>query len=259
MQRRWKSHFHVPRATARLGARRTLLGLALAWSGLAAHAAEYSISPVALQFTPGMRAGVLGINNSDQRPIRFQLSLVEWTQNAKGEDVYLDSEDLVFFPRQITVAPGAQSVARVGPKSGLPDIEKSYRLRVEELPEPLAQSPGNTLALTSTYAIPVFLGTPESAAKAVIDPLQLAQGKLTATVHNRGSAHFRIESLELQGANGYTDRMGGWYLLPGARRDYVFAIAPEVCKAQHQLQLQIKVGEQLFMSALAVDPNQCGS
>ena len=223
-----------------------------------AAAAEFSIYPISLQFVPGVRAAVVGINNSDKRPIRFQLTLVEWTQNAKGEDVYVPSEDLVFFPRQITVQAGQRAVARVGPKQGLPTTEKSYRLRVEELPEPLPESSEPTLNFTITFAVPVFLGTPEAAPKADIAPLQLQQGKLTATVHNSGNAHFRIESLEVLGSGGYTDKLAGWYLLPETSRDYVFAIPPDMCKTQKRLQLRVKVGEQFFDSALDIDPTQCG-
>lgn len=227
-------------------------------NSISAAAAQFSIYPISLQFAPGTRASVVGINNTDKRPIRFQLTLVEWTQNARGEDVYTPSDDLIYFPRQITVQPGERGIARVGPKHGLAANEKSYRLRVQELPEPMPDATVSTLNLTITFAIPIFLGTPEPAPKADIAPLHLQQGQLTATVRNSGSAHFRIESLEVQGSSGYTEKLGGWYLLPDASREYVFAIPPEICKAQQHLQVHVKVGEKLFNSTLDVDPTLCG-
>ena len=240
-----------------------LSGLALVLSAslfsTSAAAAEFSIYPISLQLAPGVRAGVVGINNKDKRPIRFQLTLVEWTQNDKGEDVYTPSEDLIYFPRQITVQPGERGVARVGPKGGVARSEKSYRLRVQELPETLPEPTVSTLNLTITFAVPVFVGAPEPSPMPLIAPLQLQAGKLTATVQNGGNAHFRIDSLEVQGSNGYTEKLGGWYLLPQARRDHVFAIPPDVCKSQQRLQLRVKVGEQLFNSGLDIDPAQCGT
>lgn len=223
-----------------------------------ASAAEFSISPISLQLPPEVRAGVVGINNKDKRPIRFQLALVEWTQNAKGEDVYVPSDDLIYFPRQITVQPGERGIARIGSKAPSKKTEKSYRLRVEELPEPLEDASTSALNLTITFAVPIFVGPSETTPKAVIAPMQLEHGKLTATIQNNGNAHYRIDSLELTGTDGYTEKQEGWYLLPQAQRDYVFAIPPEVCKSQKSVQLHVKVGDQLFNSALDVDPSLCG-
>ncbi len=222
-------------------------------------AAEFSISPIGLQFVPGSRSAVVGINNSDQRPIRFQLSLVEWTQNAQGEDIYTPSNDLIFFPRQITVAAGDRGIARVGPKQTPSTLEKTYRLRIEELAEPLTEVSGSALAMTITFAIPVFSGVADVQPQVLIEPLQLKENAVVATVRNTGNSHFRIESLELQGADGYVQQMAGWYLLSGASRDYSLALPPEVCRTQKQLHLNVKVGERIFSSNLDLDPSLCGT
>jgi len=116
---------------------KALSGMVLVWAilvccaafvTLPATASEFSISPINLQFAPGARSAVVSISNTDQRPIRFQLSLVEWTQDANGADVYTPSDDLVFFPRQLTVRPGDKAVARVGPKHGVTGITKTIAL-----------------------------------------------------------------------------------------------------------------------------------
>lgn len=222
-------------------------------------AADFSVSPIKVQFEPGARSAVVGINNSDNHPIRFQLSLVEWTQDAKGEDVYTPSDDLIFFPRQLTVRPGDKAVARVGPKQAAPAVEKSYRLRVEELPEPLPEGTGSALNFTITFAIPIFLGTPDAKPKPVLAPLQLQNGTLIATVHNAGHSQFRIDSVELTGSDGYTQKVGGWYLLAGASRQHSLQIPPAVCRSEKILSLTVKVGESRYASDLVVDPQLCGT
>lgn len=239
------------------------LGVALMWwtaiQPLPAQAAEFSIYPTGMEFAPGSRASVIGIQNKDQRPIRFQMTLVEWTQNSKGEDVYTPSNDLIFFPRQLTVKPGDRAVVRVGPKAIPTDTEKTYRLKVEELPEPIPENIGSAIGLTITFAIPVFLGKPDVKPDASIATLAMQDGKLVATMQNKGNSHFRIETLEVKGVDGYTQTIGGWYLLSGASRQYTLDIPPDVCRAQKHLSLNVKVGEHNFSSDLDIDPSMCGT
>jgi fimbrial chaperone protein len=222
-------------------------------------AAEFSVSPIRLQFEPGARSGVLAVRNSDKRPIRFQLSLVEWTQNENGIDVYKPSDDLIFFPRQFSVPVGDKLITRVGPKSNPSGSEKAYRLRIEELAEVNPDAKESVINLTITFAVPIFVGKADAKPLAVIAPLHLQDGKLRATVQNTGHSQFRIDTLEIAGSDGYSEQMGGWYLLAGASRSHDLQIAPEVCRAQKRLNLTVKVGENHFVSALDVDPSMCGT
>lgn len=239
------------------------LGIALMWwagiQPLPAQAAIFSVYPTGMTFEPGSRASVIGINNKDDRPIRFQLTLVEWTQDAKGEDIYTPSNDLIYFPRQLTVKPGDRGIVRVGPKDIPKGTEKTYRLRVEELPEPLPENAGTVVNLTITFAMPVFLGKPDMRPRASIASLGMQESKLVATVQNIGISHFRIESLEVKGADGFTQNVAGWYLLGGASRQYALDIPPDVCRAQKRLSLNVKVGDDNFSSDLDINPNMCGS
>lgn len=239
------------------------LGVALMWwtaiQPLPAQAANFSIFPTGMEFAPGSRASVIGINNKDDRPIRFQMTLVEWTQDAKGEDIYTPSDDLIFFPRQLTVKPGDRAIVRVGPKNIPNSTEKTYRLRVEELAEPITENVGAVIGVTITFAIPVFLGKQDAKPATSITTLGMQDGKLAATVQNTGNSHFRIASLEVKGADGYTQNINGWYLLSGASREYVMAIPPDVCRAQKRLSLNVKVGDDNFSSDLDVDPSMCGN
>ena len=241
----------------------TPLGVVLmVWTAiqpLSAQAASFSVYPTGVVFEPGTRASVIGIKNKDERPIRFQMTLVEWTQDAKGDDVYTPSNDLIYFPRQLTVKPGDQAIVRVGPKNMPKDTEKTYRLKVEELAEPIPDSKDSAIGLTITYAIPVFLGKVDIKPAASIAALAMQDGKLAATVQNTGNSHFRINSLEVNSADGYTQSIGGWYLLSGASRQYSLDIPPDVCRAQKRLSLHVKVGDDNFSSDLEIDPSMCGT
>jgi fimbrial chaperone protein len=249
----------VFRLKARIKATSVALMLFAAIQPLPASAAEFSVYPISMQFEPGARAAVVGVTNSEKRPLRFQISLVEWTQDAAGVDVYVPSDDLIFFPRQLTIPPGEKNIVRVGPKHKASGPEKTYRLRVEELAEAHPEDTVSTLRMTITFAIPVFLGALEAKPQLTLEPLKLQGGKLTATLKNTGNARFRITSLDLAGADGYTQQAAGWYLLTGASRQYTMDIPPDICRAQKHLNLTVKVGEQDFPTGLDIDPSMCGA
>ena len=65
--------------------------------------------------------------------LRVLVKLVEWTQDASGKDVYADSADLVYFPRQMEIEPGAKRLVRVGAKAPAQGAERAYRLFIEEV------------------------------------------------------------------------------------------------------------------------------
>jgi fimbrial chaperone protein len=226
---------------------------------LPAGAAEFSISPLRMQFEPGMRSGVVTVHNTDKRPIRFQLQLVDWAQDAKAEDVYTPSDGLIYFPRQLTVKPGDRAIVRVGPKGDLSGPERTYRLRVAELPEANQDATGSVVNLTISFAIPIFMGATDAKPVAHIAPLQMRDGKLQATIQNMGKSQFRIETLEVTGKDGYSQKIGGWYLLAGSSRQHTLNIPSETCRMQQHLDLIVKVGEHSFTSGIDIDPTQCGT
>lgn len=226
---------------------------------LAAEAAEFSIAPLRMQFEPGMRSGLVTVHNTDKRPIRFQLQLVDWTQDAAGEDIYTPSDGLIYFPRQLTVKPGDRAIVRIGPKGDLSAPEKTYRLRVSELPETNQEITGSVVNLTISFAIPVFIGATDTRPIARIAPMQMQDGKLQATIQNMGKSQFRIETLEVTGKDGYSQKMGGWYLLAGSSRQHTLSIPTETCRMQQHLDLIVKVGEHRFTSGIDIDPTQCGT
>src|SRR5262245_55910672 len=82
-----------------------------------AKSAEFSVSPIRLEFEAGARSAAVTVANDDKRPLRMQLRLMEWTQDADGVDVYRESDELVYFPRLMSVEPGEKRLVRVGLKT----------------------------------------------------------------------------------------------------------------------------------------------
>lgn len=239
------------------------LGVALVWwaflQAMPASAADFSVSPIRIQFESAMRSGTITVRNTDKHAIRFQLRLVEWTQDANGEDIYTPSDDLIFFPRQLSVESGDKAIVRVGPKGNLSGPEKTYRLRIEELPEASQVGTESVINFGISFAIPVFIGATEAKPKALVAPLEMHDGLLNATVMNAGKSQFRIETVEVKGEDGFSQKVSGWYLLAGAQREYSLNIPNEACRASKHLNLVVKVGDQDFTSGLDINPAMCGT
>ena len=228
---------------------------------LAAAAAEFGVSPIRLYFEPGARSAAVVVTNDDSRPLRMQLRLMQWTQDADGVDVHTDSDELVYFPRLMTVPPGEKRLVRVGLKSPAGAAERTYRLYLDELPpspDAAVRPAASGLNFTIRFALPVFL-PPAVAAKpgGAIESLTLSNGKLRVAVRNTGNRHFRIASLVARSGEGIVAEAAGWYLLAGASRIHIIEIPAEVCRGLRRLDVTVKAQELSLEGGLDVEPRMC--
>ena len=97
-------------------------------------AGEYSVSPLRIDLDRDGRSGVVTLANSGASPIDFQVSVLEWTQDAGGQDRYTPTGDVVFFPRILTIGPGESRVVRVGIQSLPASVERPDTSTREKTP-----------------------------------------------------------------------------------------------------------------------------
>src|SRR3972149_10232388 len=102
----------------------------LAFSG------EFRVTPIRLDFDRGTKSGVVTIVNEGGDKLNVQMKAFEWTQNADGKDQYSETNDIIFFPRIMTLEKGEEKILRAGIKIPATTKEKTYRLFIEEIPEP---------------------------------------------------------------------------------------------------------------------------
>jgi fimbrial chaperone protein len=183
-------------------------------------AGSFAVTPIRLDFPPNVRTGAITVVNSDPGPLGFQVKLLRWTQNAKGEDVYEESKDLTYFPRLMTLEPETRRVIRLGTQAAAPEVEASYRLAIEEMPRPRDPASGSAVAVQVRFAVPIFL-TPKQA-KFDAEVLSLAKhGKsLRFSLANRGNQHVKLEELSLMRGDQLVASASGWYVLAGAQREF---------------------------------------
>ena len=236
---------------------RTLSFLALALAAASAGAAEFAVSPIRIDFEPGRRSATVTVSNDDPRPLRLQLKLMQWTQDADGADVYTESEDLVYFPKLMSVEPKDRRLVRVGLKSAPAASERSYRLFLDEQPDG-APAGASGVNFTIRFALPIFLPAAQPRVSAAIASMTLEQGKLRVAVANDGNQHVRITSVAARADGGFKAEVAGWYLLPGVARVHTIEIPAEACRSLRRLEVTVTADKLSLERGLDVDASMCG-
>jgi len=222
-------------------------------------AGDFAVSPIRLDFDNTSKSGSLTITNSAESELKVQISLYEWSEDGDGADAYRASDDLLYFPRLATIAPNSQQVIRVGLRgTTVNTYEKSYRLFVEELPEkkPLT---GTQLAIAIRFSVPLFVRPPKEDPRGEIDSLRMEKGQLHVVVRNTGNVHLMVSSIAATSGALFNAEVNGWYLLPGAKREYQLAVPAEICAKLKKLDVRVKTDRLQFEKSLDITASMCSS
>ena len=233
--------------------------LALAIAVLpSAGAGQFGVSPIRIDLDRGARSGAITVTNDEQaEPLRAQLRLFEWTQDAGGKDEYKEVEDLVYFPRLMALEKGAQKLVRVGLRTPALEREKTYRLFIEELPEP--PTPGGArVAIAVRFGVPIFVRPAKDEVSGEIDKLDMAKGILRVGVRNIGNVHFTINSIEAASGEAFSKEVPGWYLLAGAAREHAIELPASACAGLKQINVTVKTDKLELKRTLDVNASMCG-
>ena len=236
---------------------RALAGAALALAAGHALAYAFGVSPIRLDLGPEARSGAISVSNDDQIPLSFQMKLLLWTQNDKGEDVYEDSKDLVYFPRLMSVEPRQKRVIRVGTQAPPGPTEVAYRLAIEEM-TPLEKGAGGpAVAVRMRFAVPIFVAPLAPAIKTDVENLSVTAGEVRFVLANTGNQHIRVEAAKLLRGEKALAEVPGWYILAGARRKFAVPLPAAECAKPGPLTLAIK-GEGIDLKReVTVDAGHC--
>jgi fimbrial chaperone protein len=242
------------RSLRRSGA--TFLAIALAAWSQAAVSAEFSVTPIRAELKPGTLSETISVSNESPGKLRVSVKLVEWTQDEKGADVYKDSNDLVYFPRQMDLEPGTKRLVRVGAKTPSTTTEKTYRLFLEEVPEANA-SGSSVVNFYFRFGVPVFLPPPNAKPEPTVGEPSLAGGKMSISVANPGNQHFRLHRVVVTDGASFRQEVAGWYSLAGTQRVYTADIPRDVCRRGGALTVRLEGENANWDRKLHVDPARC--
>ena len=155
------------------------------------HAASLRVAPTGLELIAPDSAAVLNLSNDDtKRPINVQIRVFAWSQSG-GIETLTPTTDVVASPPSTKLGPNAQYVVRVVRVSKAPvRAEESYRVIVDELPDPSRKRAG-TVTLALRYSVPVFFRNADAAAPAIAWSLSRNGGSLMLTASNSGQSRNR--------------------------------------------------------------------
>lgn len=224
----------------------------------------WRVAPARVFLDRDIKSSVITVVNEGDEKINLQAKAMEWSQDADGKDVYKVSGDLVFFPRMFLLNKGEQKIIRAGMKLPATAREKTYRLFIEEIPQP-RQNKADVAQLTVAvrFGVPVFVKPLKEEVKGELTGAALAKGVVTATVKNSGNIHFRISEITLkgtnrQGAETFATKLDGWYLLADAARSYTAPIPRSACAETAQIEIVVSTDANITLKRqLNVEKVQC--
>jgi len=228
------------------------------------HAGQWRVAPVRINLDRAARSCVITILNDGRDTVHLQGKAMTWTQDADGRDVYEETRDLIFFPRILKLDKGEQKIIRAGLRVPATSREKTYRLFIEEIPQPKTDtSEATQLTVVIRFGIPVFGKPLKEKPAADLSSVLLNKEGVRVVVANTGNTHFRITDLTVQGLNDkgeetFSEKLNGWYLLAGASRLYTTSLSAEQCIKSERIDITVATDTDITLHrSLNVDKAQC--
>ena len=235
-------------------------GFALLLLSAIAYAGNWGVAPIKLEFDRATRTGLITISNDDTKPVNFQIKLFRWSQDARGEDQYDESSDLVYFPQVMSVGPDQKKLIRVGIKRQPETNEQTYRLFIEELPPTTPDSPakaGASVAVLIRFGVPIFLAPTGAVATPVFSNFSNGKSALNFVVTNSGNRHVRYQEMTLTAGAETLGKADGWYVLSGARREFAIPVKRPLCGTDQALKIATTVDDKDFAYSLTTKEITC--
>jgi len=232
-------------------------------------AADFQIQPMTMELGAKVKSGVFSVINNGSEKIDFQVSLQEWNQDEKGKDILTETNDIVFFPKIMSVEPNSQRAIRIGLKTPPSSKEKTYRLFVQEIPTPKKAEDvevkknikaGVTIAFR--FSMPIFVKPLKPQESFVFDGIEMSRGVVKAIVKNTGNVHIKTRSVKFSGKDAegkeiFSKEIAGWYILNGLSFPYEAEIPKDVCAKVARVEVSAQTENNSIFGNLNVQKSMC--
>ena len=234
---------------------------------LAPHAAarsNFTVTPTEVNLSASATSALVTLRNVSKLPLRFEVAVFSWSEDERGKMALNPSSEVTFFPKLVELAGGASRNIRIGINAGLArDVEQSFRLFIEELPDQSAPK-GNAVALRTKVGIPVFVRPAKPVRSAEIAGISVENGKVLTSVRNTGNLHVSVDTISVKGTGGsaaptFTKEGPGWYVLPGATRIFEVPMTAAECKSTTSVAVAVTGHGKSLTSASQVSPAACAA
>jgi len=241
----------------------TLCAVALAALAAPAAGSTFTVNPTRVLLTAKTASALVSVRNDSDQPVRLELKLHAWTQAPDGQMKLAPTEDLVVFPTLVTLKPGEQRNIRIGATTTFADVEKTYRVFLEELP-PVADAvkSDNAVHMLTRVGIPVFLEPARPAARGSLTGIGLSGGALHFRLRNEGNVFFVPDGIRVRGLSAAGEAVvdmtaNGWYVLAGGVRDYTLAFKAPECGRVRAIDIEVRVGDAALRGRLDAPGGAC--
>ncbi len=203
----------------------------LATAGTASAEGQFQVEPTRIDLSTQAPAGAVTVTNHGSQPLRLEAKAFRWSDDIDGVPQLVASPDVVIRPSLLEIAPGGSKTVRVGTTAMSATSELTYRVFLEELPDPKNQKRGQITVLTR-IGVPVFVAP--KTARAKLEPTVKREGdKAVVTVKNTGTQHSKLVRIKVAASHGGTPtwqhETAGWYVLAGADRRFYVDFAHDGC------------------------------
>src|SRR2546425_2088988 len=164
-------------------------------------AASLQVSPVSIEVPAPGAAATLKLRNEGTNPLNAQIRVFRWIQ-VNGEEKLEPTDDVVASPPITNLAPKTDYTVRLVRVTRRPVTNgESYRLLVDELPDPTTQR-NRVVTLVLRYSIPVFFYPRDPAEAKLTWAVEQRNGRAYVSATNSGDRHVRVSTLKLSDGNG---------------------------------------------------------
>jgi fimbrial chaperone protein len=221
-----------------------------------ANAGEIGVAPLRIELSPQSRSAVVTVTGKTGPGQFLQVRAMRWTQDARGQDRYEETDDLVYLPKTIDLAKANKQLVRIGVERPVTDVEKSYRLFIRETPPPIdpGRKKGAQIAVVVDFGLPVFLMPAKPVRAAELQDILIDKGQLALRVTNTGTVRLKLVSLTA-GKTPFAE-FRQWYLLAGASQRYTVSLAAGTCKAP--ITLELRTETITVKREIPLTPQMCG-
>ena len=229
-----------------------------------AAASNFTVTPTEVNLSASATSALVTLRNGGKTPLRFEITLVSWSEDERGTMTLNASSAVTFFPKLVELPGGASRNIRIGINAGLArDVEQSFRLFIEELPDQSTPVP-NAVALRTKMGIPVFVRPAKPTRTAVLDGVSVENGKVLTRIRNTGSLHINVQTISVRGTGAsatptFTKEGPGWYVLPGATRIFEVPMTATECKSTTSVTVEVFGHDRSLKGTSQVSPAACAT
>ncbi len=224
--------------------------------------ADLFINPVRLFVSARQKATIIRIKNNSDQKVSLQINAYSWIQNENAEDKYSPTKDIILFPKILSLNGGVERIVRVGIRATPQTKEKTYRIYLEELPQPFKPEKETVLRTILRIGVPVFLPPAKPQVVGEIEDMAFSKGNLSLRVKNKGNVHFIIQSVKVKGVDAagtsiFQTEVANRYLLEGHIRLFSFTIPKGDCSKMGALTVDVITDKFSLSKRLDVSPKMC--